>query len=102
MTDKPDETKTRLAFGCFLIVSGVAVLWWSQDLMIWLIHVVGEETALGAKNVYRNPDGTVLLTNPGGMMLWALPFWIPGLAAIVAGVTLIVLRCLRKNPATAG
>ena len=34
--------------------------------MLVLIHWVGEETALGARNVIRQPGGGTLLTNPRG------------------------------------
>ncbi|QDT15204.1 hypothetical protein [Alienimonas californiensis] len=71
--------------------AGAAVLWRSQTLMLGLIHWVGEERALGARNVVRRADGTVLLTNPGGMLLWSLPVWAVGtllilISAVLGGV----------------
>jgi hypothetical protein len=70
-----------------LIAGGAATLWWSGDLMLWLIRMVGEEGALGADNVIRNQNG-VLLTNPLAMARWMAPFWIAGLVQIAAGITL--------------
>jgi len=32
-------------------LSGLAVLWWSSELMLWLIWLIGEEYALGQENV---------------------------------------------------
>jgi hypothetical protein len=93
---KPKGTKTLVLFGCLLIVAGILVLSWSDFLMTWLIHLVGEEKALGAQNVIRKPDGTVWLTNPVGMMKWSLPFLIPGLAALVSGMALISFCWLRQ------
>ena len=75
-----------------LIASGGVVLWQSQELMVWLIHRVGEERALGERNVYRTPEGGVMLTNPGALVAWALPFW--GLAALLmAGGVLLLCPC---------
>ncbi len=74
-----------------LLAAGAATLWWSQDLMTLLIHVVGEERALGASNVIRREDGSTLLTNPGGMILWTMPFWSLGCLQITAALTLVGL-----------
>ena len=63
-----------------LFVAGVATLWWSGDLMRWLLWLVGEEHALGAKNVIRTEDGGVRLTNPIRMIRWTLPFPAAGVA----------------------
>ena len=52
-----------------LSISGLLVLWNSHALMVYLIHLIGEERALGPQNVVRTNDGAVLLTNPGGMLL---------------------------------
>ena len=74
-----------------LLVAGVATLWWSQDLMSLLIHLVGEEYALGKDNVRRLEGGGALLTNPAAMGRWTLPFWLLGLVQITASVTLVRL-----------
>lgn len=75
-----------------LFVAGLATLWWSQDLMTWLIHIVGEERALGSENVVITQDGGRLLTNPGAMVLWTLPFLILGFVQLVAAVILFGYR----------
>lgn len=71
--------------------AGLAVLWWSGDLMRWLIWLVGEEYALGEMNVIRTEDGGVLLTNPIGMLRWTLPFWFLGILQITSALTLVWL-----------
>jgi hypothetical protein len=74
-----------------LLAAGAVTLWWSQDLMLLLIHLVGEEWALGSGNVIRNADGSKLLTNPVGMIRWTLPFLGVGLVQITSAVTLVRL-----------
>jgi hypothetical protein len=87
-----------------LLGAGVAVLWWSHDLMLWLIWMVGEERALGAQNVVRQENGAKLLTNPGGMVRWMLPFWFLGSVQITAAFTLVwlwsrrVIVCRTQRP----
>ncbi len=71
-----------------LLLAGAATLWWSEDLMLLLISLVGEETALGAQNVIRLENGGKLLTNPGAMLRWMMPFWFLGLVALSAALTL--------------
>ncbi len=61
-----------------LLLAGSVALWWSSNLMLWLIHLVGEERALGASNVIHQEGGGLLLTNPTGMVRWMLPFWLLG------------------------
>ena len=80
-----------------LLIVGVATLWWSEDLMTFLIHIVGEERALGARNVIRNEDGSTLLTNPGGMVLWMMPFWFLGCLQISSALTLVGLWVSRPT-----
>jgi hypothetical protein len=80
-----------------LLMAGTATLWWSSDLMLWLIWHVGEERALGAENVVRLEDGATLLTNPGGMIRWTVPFWFLGLVQIVAAFTLVWLWLGRRS-----
>ncbi|WP_020476517.1 hypothetical protein [Zavarzinella formosa] len=80
-----------------LLVAGAAMLWWSQDLMALLIHLVGEERALGAENVIRGDDGSVLLTNPGGMIRWMMPFWFLGCLLFTSAFTLVGLWVRRRR-----
>ncbi|MHC5539348.1 hypothetical protein ACYOEI_14110 [Singulisphaera rosea] len=65
--------------------------------MRFLIHVVGEEQALGAQNVIRREDGATLLTNPTGMILWTTPFWFLGCLQITSALTLIGLWVNRPS-----
>ena len=80
-----------------LFAAGTATLWWSQDLMTLLIHLVGEERALGANNVIRREDGSTLLTNPVGMILWMVPFWFLGCLQVTSALTLVGLWVGRPN-----
>jgi hypothetical protein len=71
-----------------LISAGIATLWWSSELMRFLIYLVGEERALGAKNVIHLEGGRKLLTNPGAMFLWVLPLFLLGFVQITSALTL--------------
>lgn len=83
-----------------LLAAGIATLYWSSDLMVWLIYMVGEERALGAANVVRLEGGGKLLTNPSAMARWSIPFWFLGTAQISAAITLSWLWASRTlNPA---
>lgn len=86
-----------LGLAAVLIVSGLATLYWSQDLMRWLISIVGEERALGAGNVIHREGGGGLVTNPAAMVRWMLPFWLLGAIQIVSAVTLLWLRSGRRT-----
>ncbi|MDR3622606.1 MAG: hypothetical protein P4L85_24860 [Paludisphaera borealis] len=81
----------------FLILAGLATLWWSEDLMGLLIHLVGEEYALGPQSVIRLEDGSKLLTNPGAMIRWTTPFWALGFLQIASAFTLIGLWRRRRR-----
>lgn len=74
-----------------LLAAGLATLWWSQNLMGLLIHLVGEERALGAGNVIPQQGGGKLLTNPSAMVRWMLPFWVLGVVQITAALSLVAL-----------
>lgn len=65
--------------------------------MTWLVHVVGEEWALGSQNVIRREDGTTLLTNPSGMVHWTMPFWFLGISLLVSGLWLVSIRLGRPS-----
>ncbi len=84
-----------------LFVAGLATFWWSMDLMRWLIWLVGVEYALGKDNVIRTEGGGTLITNPGAMIRWTVPFWLLGLLQITASATLIKLwlatKCTSKD-----
>jgi hypothetical protein len=80
-----------------LFAAGAATLWWSHDLMLWLIWLVGEEQALGAQNVIRLENGATLLTNPTAMLRWTVPFWLLGFVEITAAVTLVWLWLGRRR-----
>lgn len=71
-----------------LLLGGVATFYFSQDLMVWLIHLVGEEWALGSDNVVDTPSGKVL-TNPGAMGLWIVPWWIAGTLQFTIAIVLL-------------
>lgn len=71
-----------------LLLVGIAAIWWSNDLMLWLIWLVGEEYALGPESIIHLENGAKLITNPSGMVRWMLPFWFLGMIQILAARTL--------------
>jgi hypothetical protein len=85
-----------------LLVAGAVTLWWSQDLMIFLIWLVGVERALGAQNVTRLENGSTLLTNPAAMFRWTLPIWFLGVAQITSALTLVWLWSRRLARRSSG
>src|SRR5947209_1711830 len=91
----PDMTRSQ-TLGCVMILNAVALfaigsatLWWASDWMLMLIHIIGEERALGAGGVSRDEKG-VLLTNPGAMIMWTLPFWAAAFVEFIASIILAV------------
>ncbi len=74
-----------------LFSAGLFTMWYSDDLMSWLIWLVGEEYALGEDSVIMLENGSKLLTNPTAMLIWTLPIWALGLLQISAAVTLVWL-----------
>jgi hypothetical protein len=79
----------RFIVAVIVLLGGLAVLWKSSSLMLWLIHEIGEERALGSQSVIHLEGGGKLLTNPGAMVCWTLPFWFMGGALISAGIMLL-------------
>ncbi|MBX3434971.1 MAG: hypothetical protein KF847_16770 [Pirellulales bacterium] len=77
-----------------LLALGGATLWQSEQLANLAMFYVGEERALGPENVVRLPAGGTLLSNPGGMIRWVIPFYVAGLLQISAATTfgLLALR----------
>jgi len=94
-----------LSQAIILLAAGAATLWWSSDLMLWLIRLVGEEYALGPQNVIRLEDGGSLLTNPAAMIRWTTPFWFLGTVQFTTALTLVGqwwYHCPGGNRAEAG
>ena len=81
-----------------LLASGLATLWWSEDLMRWLIWRIGEERVLGVRNVVRSEGGGTLLTNPVGMISWSIPFWVLGILQISSSFAMLWLCNRRRTP----
>jgi len=81
-----------------LLAAGIVTIWWSENLMTWLIYLVGEERALGAGNVIHQEAGGVLLTNPSAMVRWMIPFWVLGAIQITSSLSLVALwACLTRK-----
>ncbi len=76
----------RKVLGILIFLAGAFLIVTCQGWGFWLIDIVGPERALGAANVRREPDGSVLMTNPGGMLLWCLPFLVLGILFVAIGV----------------
>jgi len=83
---------TRKVIGIFLIVLGAFFVVTFQGWGFWLIDRVGPERALGAASVLREPDGSVLMTNPTGMLVWSLPFLVGGVVLLAGGVKVLRRR----------
>jgi len=81
-------TLTLIGQAVLLILTGIATWWCSGELMLWLIWMVGEEYALGADNAIRLEGGGTLLTNPGAMIRWTIPFWGLAFLQMSSGVSL--------------
>ena len=98
-----DRTTTRVVVfvqAALLALAGIATLWWSSDLMLWLIWLVGEEYALGAENVIRLEGGGKLLTSPGAMITWTTPFRCLGILQLTSAATLVWLWHSRRRLTT--
>jgi hypothetical protein len=82
----------RKPIGIIAILLGAYFVITFQVWGFHLIDWIGPERALGAPNVRREPDGSVLMTNPTAMLFWSLPFLAIGIAAIVAGLKILRWR----------
>ena len=85
----------RKLLGILIVLAGAFLIVTFQGWGFWLIDIVGPERALGAPNIRHEPDGSVLMTNPLGMLFWSLPFLAVGILLVIIGVK--VLR--RSRPA---
>jgi len=79
----------RKPIGIVAILVGTYFVITFQAWGFRLIDWIGPERALGAQNVRREPDGSVLMTNPIAMLFWCLPFLALGIVAIVVGVKIL-------------
>ncbi|MAT68637.1 MAG: hypothetical protein CMJ58_03860 [Planctomycetaceae bacterium] len=90
-----------------LLFLGCWIIWHGDELTAFMLHLVGEEAALGEANVVRDASGGVLLTNPAAMARWAVLVYGAATLLIVAAATLLVLVARdsahvgRDNPAAA-
>jgi len=72
-----------------LVVAECLVWFEAGDLMLLLIRKVGEERALGKEGVIRLEGGGTLLTNPGAMIRWTMPFWGLGTVMVLGRLLLM-------------
>jgi hypothetical protein len=82
----------RRVVGIFAVLLGAYVVVTFQAWGVRLIDWIGPERALGAPNVRREPDGSVLMTNPAAMLFWSVPFLVVGVVIIAMGV-----KALRRS-----
>ena len=80
---------TRKVVGILVIILGVYFVVTFQVWGFRLIDWIGPERALGAPNVRREPDGSVLMTSPSAMLYWSLPFLAVGIMFCVAGIKVL-------------
>src|SRR4051812_41816211 len=82
----------RKPLGVVAILVGAYFVITCQAWGFRLIDWIGPQRALGAPNVRRDPDGSVIMTTPTAMLFWCLPFLAPGIAEIVIGVKILRRR----------
>ena len=79
----------RKVLGILIVLAGAFLIITFQGWGFRLIDIVGPERALGAPNVRHEADGSVLMTNPLGMLFWCLPFLALGIFLVVVGVKVL-------------
>jgi len=79
----------RKIISILVILIGVFVTVTYQAWGFRLIALIGPERALGASNVWHEPDGSVLMTNPGAMLFWCLPFLALGIFLVVVAAKIL-------------
>lgn len=75
-----------------LLAAGGATIYWSRDLMPWVINMVGSGRALGPSGVLYLEDGRVLLDSPD-LFGWTMAIMALVLVQITAAITLFWLWC---------
>jgi hypothetical protein len=79
----------RSLIGVVAIIGGGLIWHYAHELMLRQIYLIGEENALGRENVIRLADGGTLLTNPGAMIFYELPFLGGAVLLIILGSWLL-------------
>jgi hypothetical protein len=74
-----------------LLAAGVATVVRAWDLMPWVIHMVGEDRAVGPSGVISFEDGREMLDNPDGMFGWTVAILSLGFAQVTAAIILFWL-----------
>jgi hypothetical protein len=86
-------TTFRWFIALSLIIGGCVVCAYTSEATDFLMWKEGYERVLGAENVRRLEDGTVLLTNPIGQIRWqmrrSMPFFAMAAVMIVGGLLLM-------------
>jgi hypothetical protein len=81
----------RKSVGIIAILVGAYFVITFQAWGFRLIDWIGPERASCSK-VQREPDGSVLMTNPTAMLFWCLPFLAFGIVTVVVGVKILRRR----------
>ena len=95
------KSRLRISAAAIFAAAGVATFWKSDALLMWLIHAVGPEYALGKDNVVYLENGGVLLTNPGAMLLWSIPIWSVGVGCLMIAAALTFWWLRSRTPRAA-
>jgi len=91
------RSRAKTAIFSGLIVLGVLIAVFSKVIVFpGLGLLLGIETIAGARNVFHQPDGSYLYTNPGAALGWVASVVAVGLVIAVVG-TVGLLGLLKKK-----
>jgi len=91
------RAKTAVFSGLFVL--GVLIAVFSKTIVFPGLELLfGIETIVGARNVFYEPDGSYLFTNPGAALRWVAAVVAVGL--VVAAVGIVGLLGLLKKKGT--
>jgi hypothetical protein len=83
--------KPRKLIGWLLIVSGVLILVFSNKIVFpGLERLIGIDAIVGTQNVFYQPDGGYLYTNPGAVVRWVSSIAAIGISIALTGVLVLI------------
>jgi len=77
---------SKRGFGWSLVVLGVCIVVLNQKIVFpGLEAILGIETLVGRENVFYEPDGSYMFTNPSAMVRWIVSVSVIGVALACGG-----------------